>query len=131
MNEESRSGETVQSSLQTSRSVPTQSEDRSAKERTLETLRDLVQTLSVAVDVLSTQERPTLTEPIDFYDEVRRFEIGLIQRALRATGGNQAQAARLLGLNQPTLHGKIKQYQIYPDILLFRERPRADDDKQS
>ena len=130
MNEESRSGETVQSNLQASKSVSTPSEEKPARERTLETLRELVHTLSVAVEVLSTQERPTLNEAIDFYEEVRRFEIGLIQRALRATRGNQAQAARLLGLNQPTLHGKIKQYQISPDILLFRERPRVDD-KQS
>ena len=127
MNEESRSGEeTVQSSPQASRNVSTQSEERSARERTLETLKELVQTLSVAVDVLSTQERPALDEAIDFYEEVRRFEIGLIQRALRATRGNQARAARLLGLNQPTLHGKIKQYQIYPDTLLFRERDKRE-----
>lgn len=120
------SGETLQTSLNSNREVPSELEDEAVKERTLQTLRELARTLSVAVDVLSSQEQPTLKEPIDFYEEVRRFEISLIQRALRATGGNQAQAARLLSLNQPTLHGKIKQNQIYPDILLFRERPRTE-----
>ena len=127
MNRESSSEENEQSSLQANRSAPTESEEQSPTDRTVETLRDLAKTLSVAVDVLSAQERPALNEPIDFYEEVRRFEIRLIQRALRQTRGNQAQAARLLGLNQPTLHGKIKQYEIYPDILLFRDRPPVND----
>jgi DNA-binding protein Fis len=87
----------------------------------IQALRDLRKTLSIAIDALSTHDLPVLNEPIDFYEEVRSFEIRLIQRALRETGGNQAQAARLLSLNQPTLHGKIKQYQIYPDLLLFRD----------
>lgn len=127
MNKDSGSGEIVQGSLEANQTASTTSEGEAINKRTLQTLRELAKTLSVAVDVLSTQEPLTLSEPIDFYEEVRRFEISLIQRALRETGGNQAQAARLLSLNQPTLHGKIKQYQIYPDILLFRDRPRIDE----
>ena len=34
---------------------------------------------------------------VNFYDEVRRFEIDLIRRALDQTGGHQSRAARLLG----------------------------------
>ncbi|HEX8181075.1 MAG TPA: sigma-54 dependent transcriptional regulator [Pyrinomonadaceae bacterium] len=49
---------------------------------------------------------------IDFYDEVRRFEIDLIRRALEQTGGHQSRAARLLGMNATTLNSKIKTYNI-------------------
>ncbi len=49
---------------------------------------------------------------IDFYDEVRRFEIDIIRRALEQTGGHQSRAARLLGMNATTLNSKIKTYNI-------------------
>jgi DNA-binding NtrC family response regulator len=49
---------------------------------------------------------------IDFYDEVRRFEIEIIRRALEQTGGHQSRAARLLGMNATTLNSKIKTYNI-------------------
>jgi len=49
---------------------------------------------------------------LDFYDEVRRFEIDLIRRALDQTGGHQSRAARLLGMNATTLNSKIKTYNI-------------------
>jgi DNA-binding NtrC family response regulator len=49
---------------------------------------------------------------IDFYDEVRRFEVDLIRRALEQTDGHQSRAARLLGMNATTLNSKIKTYNI-------------------
>jgi len=49
---------------------------------------------------------------IDFYDEVQRFETHLIQMALSETGGNQAKAARLLGIKATTLNSKIKLFDI-------------------
>jgi DNA-binding NtrC family response regulator len=49
---------------------------------------------------------------INFYEEVRRFEIDLIRRALDQTGGHQSRAARLLGMNPTTLNSKIKTYNI-------------------
>ena len=49
---------------------------------------------------------------VDFYDEVRRFEVDLIRRALEQTGGHQSRAARLLGMNATTLNSKIKTYNI-------------------
>ncbi len=51
---------------------------------------------------------------VNFYDEVKRFEIDLIRRALDQTGGHQSRAARLLGLNATTLNSKIKSYNILP-----------------
>src|SRR5215217_5473481 len=49
---------------------------------------------------------------VNFYDEVRRFEIDIIRRALDQTGGHQSRAARLLGMNATTLNSKIKTYNI-------------------
>jgi len=49
---------------------------------------------------------------VNFYEEVRRFEIDLIRRALDQTGGHQSRAARLLGLNATTLNSKIKSNRI-------------------
>ena len=55
-----------------------------------------------------------IAQGIRFYDEVKRFEIDLIQRALEQTNGHQSRAARLLGLNATTLNSKIKSYNIVP-----------------
>ena len=49
---------------------------------------------------------------IDFYGEVERFETALIKLALDQTAGNQARAAQLLGLRPTTLNSKIKLYSI-------------------
>ena len=53
-----------------------------------------------------------LANGIDFYSEVQRFETALIKLALEQTGGNQARAARQLGLRATTLNSKIKLYGI-------------------
>ncbi len=49
---------------------------------------------------------------IAFYDEVSRFEIDLIKKALEFTEGHQSRASKLLGLNNTTLNSKIKAYNI-------------------
>jgi DNA-binding protein Fis len=51
---------------------------------------------------------------VNFYDEVKKFEIDLIRRSLDQTAGHQSRAARLLGLNATTLNSKIKNYNIRP-----------------
>ena len=55
-----------------------------------------------------------ISRGVTFYDEVKRFEIDMIQRALEQTSGHQSRAARLLGLNATTLNSKIKSYNIIP-----------------
>ncbi len=52
---------------------------------------------------------------IDFYAEVQRFETHLIKMALAETAGNQAKAARLLGIKATTLNSKIKLFNILPE----------------
>ena len=59
---------------------------------------------SVTIATLSTNSA------IDFFEEVRQFEIRLIHRALELAAGNQAQAAKLLGLGTTTLNYKVKTY---------------------
>ncbi len=54
-----------------------------------------------------------ISQGLTFYDEVKNFEIDLIQRALTQTSGHQSRAARLLGLNATTLNSKIKSYNIH------------------
>jgi len=57
---------------------------------------------------------PDIGRGINFYDEVRRFEIDITRRALEQTSGHQSRAARLLGMNATTLNSKIKTYNIDP-----------------
>ncbi len=53
-----------------------------------------------------------LSHGISFYDEVNRFQLELIRRALEITGGHQSRAAKLLGMNTTTLNSKIRFYNI-------------------
>jgi DNA-binding NtrC family response regulator len=53
-----------------------------------------------------------LSKGIDFYEEVQRFESGLIRLALDQTRGHQARAADLLHIKPTTLNSKIKLYGI-------------------
>ena len=75
-------------------------------------LKALASSLSLAAQLLETGTVQDLEGEVNFYDEVRRFEIALIKKALRKAGGSQAQAARLLGLKPSTLCTMIKRYQI-------------------
>ena len=72
----------------------------------------LMASLNAAVEDLEVTETPTLDEGFDFYNEVERFEISLIKRALRITDGSQVRAARLLKLNTTTLNTKIKHFKL-------------------
>lgn len=57
-------------------------------------------------------QRIDIQQGINFYDEVRRFEVNLIKQALFHAHGKQSAAASLLNLNATTLHSKIKFYGI-------------------
>jgi DNA-binding NtrC family response regulator len=87
--------------------------------RTLKTLKEIALALSIAVEALGSAHLSDVEGGTDFYEEVRRFEVALIQRALKQTGGNQKRAARLLNLKQTTLNEKIKRYNIYPVTVVY------------
>ena len=78
----------------------------------LRVLRELSDAISGALEAVDSFHPPDVRHGINFYDEVRRFEIDLIRTALRLCSGSQARAARLLGLNPTTLNSKIKCYNI-------------------
>ena len=80
----------------------------------LDALKEVALTLLGAVDSLRSAQ-PTRDHNIRLQDEVQRFETDLIRTALEKTGGNQARAARLLGVKHTTLNAKIKRYRILCD----------------
>lgn len=93
---------------------------KAAPAQRLENIRDMATALLEEAESLDHEnalaeasaavENLNLRSEVNFFDEVRRFEMRLISRALELTGGNQARAARILGLGTTTLNYKIKAY---------------------
>ncbi|SRR6266404_1515226 len=78
----------------------------------LNALRELVLMLLSEVESLQI-DRPTRSDcGAGLQNQVQRFESDLIRQALHRTRGNQAQAARLLGVKHTTLNAKIRRYKI-------------------
>jgi len=75
-------------------------------------LKDVALKLLSAVESLGGGHIHHAHPELNLDDEVKRFESKLIREALAKTGGNQARAARLLGVKHTTLNAKIKRYQI-------------------
>jgi DNA-binding NtrC family response regulator len=95
---------------------------RKAPSHRLERIREMASALFSEAESLerehslneasSLPERLDLNSGVDFFEEVRRFEMRLISRALDLSGGNQARAARMLRLGTTTLNYKIKTYEM-------------------
>ncbi len=87
-------------------------------EITVECLRAEVRDPDLALEMMARAEGLShdidIAHGVNFYDEVKKFEIDLIRRSLDQTAGHQSRAARLLGLNATTLNSKIKNYNIHP-----------------
>ena len=80
--------------------------------QSIEALKDGACALLRAAELIETSVSRDTGARINFYDEVRRFEIDLLVFALKQMDGNQAKAARFLSLKKTTLNHKVKQYQI-------------------
>lgn len=78
----------------------------------LTNLKELTLRLLREVQCIGEVQTISFENGVDFYDEVSRFEIALIKRALLQTAGHQGRAARLLNLKGTTLNSKIKHYGI-------------------
>ena len=78
----------------------------------IDSLNRLVAELAAAVDTLDDPTVPPIENGLDFYAEVRKFEMSLIQRALKYTDGAQNKAATILKLKRSTLNSKIKTYRL-------------------
>ena len=50
-----------------------------------------------------------------------RFAGMIVSEALKLTGGNRSQAAKLLGLSRPTLHSKIEKYNLKIETSVKRD----------
>lgn len=75
-------------------------------------LREVTEALLDEVKMLTLLKTVEIEDGIDFDEEVKSYEIQLIEYALEKTGGNQLHAAQLLNLNYTTLNSKIKRYAI-------------------
>jgi DNA-binding protein Fis len=93
-------------------------EQEDASSSKTKTLKQLALKLLLEVQTLTEVTTLDVRNGIDFYEEVKRFEVELIQRALSFTGGNQVRAAGLLNLKVTTLNSKIKHYDINTDVIV-------------
>ncbi|HEX8144883.1 MAG TPA: helix-turn-helix domain-containing protein [Pyrinomonadaceae bacterium] len=84
----------------------------------LEALKVLAHALMNEIEALGQIQAQGPVRAINLSEEVRRFETDLIRGALMQTGGRQRRAARLLGMKVPTLHAKMKRYQINAEDFL-------------
>jgi DNA-binding protein Fis len=84
----------------------------------LDALRDLALALLEELETLENVRTINLRRGINLHEEMRQFEIHLIQSALERTGGHQTRAAQLLGINLTTLHNKLKRLNISPEIKI-------------
>jgi DNA-binding NtrC family response regulator len=84
--------------------------------RKVELLKEIALLLLEEIEALNYVRSVNISRGINLPEELRTFEIHLIQSALERTGGHQTQAARLLGINLTTLHNKLKRLNINPDI---------------
>ena len=75
-------------------------------------LKLIVMKLQEELESISEVASLDVESGINFYEEVRHFEIELISRALTVMGGQQSNAARLLNMNATTLNAKMKCYNI-------------------
>jgi len=67
---------------------------------------------SLPATVGSLLDKPFPADGVDMEGLVRELETKLLRKALSASGGNQSQAARLLGLNRDKLRYRMRQYGI-------------------
>ena len=84
-------------------------------QKKIRTLKHLVRQLHHQLASLDQVPTPTVEEGLDFYTEVRRFEIEMLRRALKAAAGHQKKAARLLNLHHTTLNAMMRRYNIHAE----------------
>ena len=85
--------------------------ERRAQER-IRRLKLIARKLLGELEIIEESSASKELVAVDFYEEVKRFEVELIVQALTYSAGHQLRAARLLNINPTTLNAKIKQYKI-------------------
>jgi DNA-binding NtrC family response regulator len=92
--------------------------DNQMFKRKLEVLKDVAMILVNEIEALEYVRSVNISQGINLHEEMRMFEVHLIQSALERTGGHQTRAAQLLGINLTTLHNKLKRLNISPENLV-------------
>jgi DNA-binding NtrC family response regulator len=92
-------------------------DERAFREK-VKILRNVALWLIEEIDALDYVRSVNIRRGINLHDEMRWFEIHLVQSALERTGGHQTRAAQLLGINLTTLHNKLKRLNISPDNIV-------------
>lgn len=95
-----------------------EAEEAEVYKRKLEVLKKIVMALAEEIESLEHVRTVNLRRGINLHEEMRLFEIHLIQSALERTGGHQTRAAQLLGINLTTLHNKLKRLNISPEAIV-------------
>jgi DNA-binding NtrC family response regulator len=81
-------------------------------------LKDIALMLIEEIEAFDCVRSVNLSQGINLHEEMRMFEVHLIQSALERTGGHQTKAAQLLGINLTTLHNKLKRLNISTQMLV-------------
>ena len=81
-------------------------------------MRDIALRLIEEIDALEYVRSVNIRRGINLHEEMRMFEVHLVQSALERTGGHQTRAAQLLGINLTTLHNKLKRLDISPENIV-------------
>lgn len=95
-----------------------EAEEAAVFKHKLEILKKIVMAIAEEIESLEAVRTVNLRRGINLHEEMRLFEIHLIQSALERTGGHQTRAAQLLGINLTTLHNKLKRLNISPDAIV-------------
>lgn len=122
---------------ETNSEIQGNSEGQPLPSNKIEALEKLTNTLLEEIEMLKDMQKLQVLNDgrrLSLPEEVRRYEIEIIRRTLLRTGGHQARAAHLLGVNPTTLNAKLKRYRIVPKMLFANEaaessfKDRAGDD---
>ena len=89
-----------------------------------EVLRSIDRVLEIEANTHSPIQEVDEEHGIDFYEEVKKFEIEMIRQALIKVEGNQRAAAQLLGLKHTTLNNKVKLYKIPVHLIAAGRKVR-------
>lgn len=89
-------------------------------EMRIKSLYTALHDMQVEIETFNKVSEIPIEDGLDFYEEVARFEIYLIERALAQANGVQKEAAKLLKLRTSTLSQKIKLYHISSKYYPYR-----------
>ena len=95
-----------------------EAEDAKIFKQKIKVLKDIALILIEELEALNYVRSVNISKGINLHEEMRIFEVHLVQSALERTGGHRTKAARLLGINLTTLHNKLKRLNISPENIV-------------